>query len=150
MKSHLSYLIVMTVTSAACGGSSNSLVQPSGVMPTGTGPSALTVDGRKSFTNVGETSQLTAVLRSRDGSTRDVTSTARWTAQNTSVATVSSSGLVTSTGLGSARIEITYQELMDSFQISVTPAGTFAAAGDVREPGQGVLAGVRVLEPASG
>jgi Bacterial Ig-like domain (group 2) len=108
------------------------------------------VDGRKSLSAIGETSQLTALARWRDGSTRDVTSTARWSSQNTSVATVSSSGLAMANGFGAARIEVTYEGSLYGFQVSVTPAGTFAATGDVREPGQGTLTGVRVLEPVSG
>ena len=108
------------------------------------------VDGRKSLSAIGETSQLTALARWRDGSTRDVTTTARWSSQNTSVVTVSSSGLAMANGFGAARIEVTYEGSMYAFQLSVTPAGTFAATGDVREPGQGTLSGVHVLEPVSG
>jgi Bacterial Ig-like domain (group 2) len=108
------------------------------------------VDGRKALSAIGETSQLTALARWRDGSTRDVTSTARWSSQNTSVATVSSSGLAMANGFGAARIEATYEGALYAFQLSVTPAGTFAITGDVREPGQGTLTGVRVLEPVSG
>jgi Bacterial Ig-like domain (group 2) len=145
--------VIVALTAAACGGSSNSIVQPSALTTTPSasrGPSMLTVDGRKSLTAIGETSQLTARAGWPDGSTRDVTATARWLSLNTSVATVSSTGMVTGTGLGATRIEVTYESVMSAFQLSVTPVGTFAAAGDVREPGQGALAGVRVLEPVSG
>jgi len=152
MKFRLICVAVVTVTNAGCGGSSD-LAQPSAITttpPSNTAPQSLMVDGRKSLSAIGETSQLTAIARLRDGSTRDVTSTARWSSQNISVATVSSSGLAMAIGLGAARIEVTYEEAMYGFQLSVTPAGTFAAVGDVREPGQGALAGVRVLEPVSG
>ena len=145
--------VVVGLTAAACGGSSDSVVQPSAVSPNPSitqHPYTMTVDGRKSLTAIGETSQLTGLAIWRDGSTRDITSTAHWTSRDTSVATVSSSGLVTAIGFGAARIEVTYESLGNVFQLSVTPVGTFAAVGDVREPGQGALAGVRVLEPASG
>jgi hypothetical protein len=145
--------VCLAATCTACGGSSSALVQPSGVTAVPSidrGPTVLTVDGRKSLTAVGETSQLTAMARWRDGLIRDVTGTARWTSQNTSVATVSPDGLMTGIGLGAARIEVTYEGLLYMFQVSVTPVGTFAAAGDVREPGQGPLAGVRVVETVSG
>ena len=45
---------------------------------------------------------------------------------------------------------MSHGSLNTTVQIVVTPAGTFAVTGDVREPGQGTLAGVRVLEPVSG
>lgn len=142
--------VVLAVTGAACGGSNDSIVQPSAIAATASGPWMLTVDGRQSLDVIGDTSQLTAIASWRDGSTRDVTSTARWTSRNTSVATVSSSGLATAIGFGVADIEAMYESTGRVFQISVTPAGTFAVGGDVREPGQGTLAGVRVSEPVSG
>jgi Big-like domain-containing protein len=145
-------VVVVTVTIAGCGGS-RELAQPSAITATPAGsttPSSLTVDGSKSLNAIGETSQLTALARWRDGSTRDVTRTAHWSSQNTSVATVSPSGLAMAIGFGAARIQVTYEGSMNEFQLSVTPAGTFAATGDVREPGQGTLAGVHVLEPGSG
>lgn len=145
-------VVVITVANAGCGGSGD-LVQPSAITatpPSNTILSSLMVDGRKSLSAIGETSQLTAVARWRDGSTRDVTGTARWSSQNASVATVSPSGLATAIGFGASRIQVMYEGSNYEFQLSVTPAGTFAATGDVREPGQGTLAGVRVVEPASG
>jgi len=152
VKPTLIYAAILALTAAACGGSSD-LAQPSAITATPSGsttPSSLMVDGRKSLSAIGETSQLTAVVRWRDGSTRDVTSTARWSSQNTSVATVSPTGLATAIGFGAARIQVTFEGSNSEFQLSVTPAGTFAATGDVREPGQGTLTGVRVLEPISG
>jgi hypothetical protein len=152
VKPTLIHAAILALTAAACGGSSD-LAQPSAITATPSGnttPSSLMVDGRKSFSAIGETSQLTAVARWRDGSTRDVTSTARWSSQNTSVATVSPTGLAMAIGFGAARIQVTYEGSNSEFQLSVTPAGTFAATGDVREPGQGTLTGVRVLEPISG
>jgi hypothetical protein len=152
MKFPLICVVVVTVTNLGCGGSSD-VAQPSAITTTpsaNTTPQSLTVDGRKSLGAIGETSQLTALARWRDGSTRDVTSTAHWSSQNASVATVSPSGLAIAIGFGAARIQVTYEGSMNEFQLSVTPAGTFAATGDVREPGQGTLTGVRVLEPVSG
>ena len=110
----------------------------------------MVASGRKSLSAIGETSQLTAIAKWPDGTTRDVTADVRWTSRNPSVATVSSSGLATAVGFGAAQIEGLYGSLMTIFQIGVTPAGTFAVTGSVREPGQGALTGVRVLEPVSG
>jgi hypothetical protein len=105
----------------------------------------------KSLSAIGETSQLTATATGPDGAARNVTVDVQWSSGNPSVATISSSGLATAVGFGAAQIEGRYGSLLAVFQIGVTPAGTFAVAGAVREPGQGGgLGGVRVLEPVSG
>jgi len=69
VKFPLIYVVVGSLTSAGCGGSSN-LAQPSAVAATPSGnatPSSLMVDGRKGLSAIGETSQLTALARWRDG-----------------------------------------------------------------------------------
>ena len=109
----------------------------------------LMVNGRKSLSAIGETSQLTAVATWSDGTAREVTDQVRWNSHDPSVASVSSSGVAAAVGFGAARIDAGYEGLNNTFQISVTPAGTFAVTGEVREPGQGPLTGVRVLEPVS-
>jgi hypothetical protein len=148
--------VVIALAGTGCGGSNYSANPATAPTPVSSGqrPTSLTVNGQKSLTAIGETTQLTAVATSQDGTARDVTNEVRWSSQNASVATVSSSGLATAVGFGATRIDAMLDagggSLNNSFQIAVTPAGTFAAAGDVREPGQGALAGVRVLEPVSG
>jgi hypothetical protein len=95
-----------------------------------------------------------AVATWADGTTRDVSAEiSSWTSRDPSVITVSSSGVATAVGFGAARIEARYgppDSGVWAAIISVTPAGTVAVIGDVREPGQGTLAGVRVFEPVSG
>lgn len=53
---------------------------------------------------VGGQLQLKAVATFSDGSTRDVTSSARWTSGSTAVATVSSAGVVTGVAAGITEI----------------------------------------------
>jgi hypothetical protein len=144
--------VVIMSACAGCGGSSNSANQVVGPtpVPSAQRPPSLTVDGRKSLSAIGETSQLRAVVTQSDGTSRDVTGEVRWNSRDPLVATVSSSGLATALGFGAARIDAGYNTLNSSFQIEVTPAGTFAVVGEVREPGQGSVPGVRVLEPVSG
>ena len=147
---------LVALIAASCGGS-NASVDPATApspVPLGQRPlSALTVTGNRSLTAIGERTQLAAVATWPDAR-RDVTSEVRWESQNSSVVTVSSTGLVTAVGFGAARINVSFESgsgsAYASFQIAVTPAGTFAVTGDVREPGQGALAGVRVIEPVSG
>jgi hypothetical protein len=153
MRESLLICVIIALTGAGCGSSSPSVNQP--LAPTTDPsvqrpPSALTINGRKSLSAIGETSQLTAIATWPDGTARDVTVEVRWNSHDSSVAAVSSSGLATAVGFGAARVDAGYASLNNTFQIGVTPAGTFAVTGDVREPGQGGVAGVRVLEPVSG
>ena len=153
MRTSLLPCLIFALAGAGCGGFSDSASQPLAptAVPAGQHPpTALLTSGRKSLRAIGETSQLTATATWRDGTTRDVTAEVRWNSRNVSVATVSSSGLATAVGFGAAQIDGTYDSLLVTFQIEVTPAGTFAVTGSVREPGQGAVAGVRVLEPVSG
>jgi hypothetical protein len=63
---------------------------------------------------VGGTSQLQAVATFSDGTTKDVTNSTditaptNWGSLNTSVATVSSTGVVTGVSVGSVTIQVTY------------------------------------------
>jgi len=63
---------------------------------------------------VGGTSQLTAVATFSDGTTKDVTSSADvtaptfWLSANTTIATVSPTGVVTGVSVGSVTIQVTY------------------------------------------
>ena len=145
--------VVLAVAGVGCGGASNS-TQP--VAPSPFAPNVLmrlTVTGNNALTAIGESTQLAGIASWSDGTTRDVTAEITWTSANPSVVTVSSSGLATAIGFGVARINAKYPPPNGGIwqaTISVTPAGTFAVAGEVREPGQGALAGVRVLEPVSG
>ena len=111
---------------------------------------ALTVTGRTSLTAIGETSQLTAIATASDGTKREVVADVSWNSLNSAVVTISSSGLATAVGFGGARIDVSHRSVSTTVQILVTPAGTFVVTGNVREPGQGGLAGVHVLEPVSG
>jgi len=146
------FCVVIVLADVGCGGSSNAAYQS--VAPTAlssSNPSTFTINGRTSLGAIGETTQLTAVATFPDKTVRDVTSEAGWTSENESVATVSSSGVVTAVGFGAAQIDATYANWGHiSVHIGVTPAGTFAVTGSVREPGQGAVPGVRVLEQASG
>ena len=142
--------VAIALAGAGCGSNESAqLVAPTPV-PSALSAPSLTVDGRTSLSAIGETSQLRAVVTQSDGTSRDVTNEVRWNSRDPIVATVSASGLATAVGFGAARIDAGYDTLNRSFQIAVTPSGTFAATGEVREPGQGPIAGVRVLEPASG
>jgi hypothetical protein len=147
--------VVLAVAGASCGGSSPSANQPAGPSPIAPNVlTRLTLSGSNALTAIGDTTQLVGIASWSNGTTRDVTAEITWTSADPSVVTVSLSGLATAVGFGVASIDAKYNGTSNGgiwrVTISVTPAGTFAVAGDVREPGQGTLAGVRVLEPVSG
>jgi uncharacterized protein YjdB len=91
----LMFAVLTAVSVAACGSSTT----PSTV-------SAITVTG--GVPSVGTTSQLTATAVLSDNTTQDVTSTSTWSSSNTSIATVSATGLVTGVASGTAVIQAIY------------------------------------------
>jgi uncharacterized protein YjdB len=99
-------LVAFTI---ACGSSATSPTTVSTVAVTGTAPA------------IGATSQFTATATFMDGTSQDVTSQATWSSSNTSDATVSSIGLVTGVAAGTVAIQATYQNVIGSDQITVTP-----------------------------
>jgi uncharacterized protein YjdB len=72
---------------------------------------------------VGQTSQLTAmvVLSAIGAGTQDVTSQASWRSADNSIATVSASGVVTGVAHGATTVTASYQGVVGSAQITVTP-----------------------------
>lgn len=77
----------------------------------------------------GRTTKFTVVKRTFTNGTQtngqDVSSTFTWTSSNTSVATVSSNGVVTGVGKGTATITAKYGETTLTGTVTVTPAYTY-------------------------
>ena|SRR5437588_11973818 len=72
---------------------------------TNAAPTSLTVSpSTATIATAGETTQLHATENFADGSTQDVTNSATWSSDNTTIATVSNSGLVTGQSIGTANI----------------------------------------------
>jgi uncharacterized protein YjdB len=69
---------------------------------------------------IGATAQFTATATLSDGTTRNINSSATWGSSNTSIATVSSSGIVTGARAGSAVITATYQGVAGSMTITIS------------------------------
>jgi hypothetical protein len=89
---------------------------------------------------VGQTAQFTATATMSNGTSQTVTTQATWQSSNTSVATVSSTGLVTAVGAGSADIRATYQSVSGSAAVTVAaapppppPPSAFTISGTARE-----------------
>jgi trimeric autotransporter adhesin len=69
---------------------------------------------------VGSSSQFTALANMSNGTSQDVTSLATWTTSDNTVATVSSTGVVTAVADGSASVQATYQTVTGTEVISIT------------------------------
>lgn len=107
---HAAAAIALAAVATAC---SKSPTSPgSGGGGNGGGSTAtvtsLAVTGTSSIAANG-TTQLTATANYSDGSQRNVTATATWTSANAAVASVSSSGLVTARGTGTAQIVAVFE-----------------------------------------
>jgi hypothetical protein len=111
-------------------------------------PVKVEITGNMELRAVGDTSQLTATATHSDGTIADVTRETRWVSSLPWIASISSAGLVTSLALGVTQIHAQYPAngpaVSDLDLVTVTPAGTFALVGRVREPGAGAVASARV------
>jgi hypothetical protein len=125
---------------------------PAVVTPAAPSVTGVDLTGNVSLTTIGETSQLTATATFSDGTVKDVTSdaNAKWSSNDPSVITVSSSGLLTVVALGRSSVIVSYQAKSSVKTVTATPPGTFVIAGWVREPGASGVPGVRVTDTASG
>jgi len=104
--------------------------------PTAPGSPAVTTVAITSATLTPSSVQLTAVAQLNDGATKDVTTSAQWDSTNTTIAVVSSSGLVTAIAAGDVDIHATYQSVVASARVHLAaPDGpsTFVLSGIVRE-----------------
>src|SRR5262249_13741294 len=97
-------------------------------------------------TVVSPTVQLTATARFSDGSSQDVTRSASWATSDASLATVSSTGLVTVHANGEVDVRATFQDVVGSLHLTLSLTKASALTGIVREVAPNVrpLAGVRV------
>lgn len=74
-----------------------------------------------SSVGVGATQQFMASGVYSDGTSKDITSSAKWTSSSTAVATVSSAGLATAVAAGSTTIEAAAAGISGSATLAVTP-----------------------------
>jgi hypothetical protein len=78
---------------------------------------------------IGQTSQLTAKAKLSNGTTQDVTAQATWQSSNTTVATVSATGLVTVQAFGSVDISASYHNVTGRLSLSVVVTLTSVQVG---------------------
>jgi len=147
--------LLLSIVTASCGDSKTIQGSPGSPTPTpGTpSPSAslsrVLISGGVPLTQIGATAQFLATAVYSDGATQDVTQSALWFTSDPRVASVSA-GRVTVVAFGQTFISVNYSGRGGSVTVNATPAGTFVVSGGVREPGQGPLANVEVIEALSG
>ncbi len=111
-------LLLSSTFAWACTTSSSSSATPT---PTVSG---VAIAGNGAFTSKNATSQLTASASMSGGGTQDVSATATWSTSAATVATVTSTGLVTAVGHGTATISAVYQGSSGSLAALVTLRAT--------------------------
>ena len=97
----------------------------------------------------GDTAQFQATATLSNGTSRTVTSQAAWESSDTSIATVTNTGVVTALAPGEAEIRATYQDVtgIARFPIADTPPAptTFSVSGTIRDAGSSTpIAGATV------
>jgi len=116
---------------SACDRHHRSPTEPTG--PTGSAVSSIDVTGQTSLANPGDTTQLTAILRSPDGTTRDVTAEATWRVTDGDVASLEAPGLFRARRYGSTMVEVTIGSPISRWTtLRVSPPDTFLVSGSVR------------------
>ena len=146
-------VVVATLAAVtACGSSPTAPINPPVAVQT-----SLTITGNLSFTGVGQAGQLTVTAGYSDGTTKNITSSVKWTVWIDTVAAISPTGMLTTTGLGATFVDMQNNSVPSSsplffrsMVVTVTPPGTLALFGWTREPGSGPLPGVLVRDPLSG
>ena len=112
--------IVVTLSLCGCSG-------PTGPTLSTPTPSSLAISVPSGQTPaVGRPVQLTATVSLSDGTTRDVTTQAVWSSNNSLVATVTAGGVVTLVTDGCATITAFYQQVIGSYGLFTTPDGDAA------------------------
>src|SRR5947209_3493708 len=98
-----------------------------------TAPAAVTVSNVQ-ITSVASSAtslQLTAIARSSDGTSRDVTRTATWLSSNVQLATIGSTGSVTVVGTGDVDMGATFEGIAGSIRLNVARPAEFTLRGVV-------------------
>jgi hypothetical protein len=128
---------ILLLMAVGCGGSAPSSPQSPSNLPTVTSVTVTAVTTGSQF-------QCAAVARLSDNSTQTVTTQAIWTSSNSSVATVTASGLVTPISTGSIDIGAAYGGVTGTLRLAVTvsspspsPSPTCTLSGTVRDASTG-------------
>src|SRR5581483_4054157 len=118
-------VLVVLAACAACGSSSTNSAPTSPATPV-TSPAtpvtvrSIVVAGNNALVAPNQTTQLTATAMLSNSTVQSVTSQAAWDSSNTSIVSVSTSGLLTANGFGSADVHATYQGVSGTLTVNVS------------------------------
>jgi len=112
------FVVVAGLMLTGCGSNGTSQ-NPSNPTPSVT-LSSITITPSITSLNVGATQQLTATGKYSDGSSKNVTASVTWTSSSTSLATVSSGGLVTAVKNGNVNINATLNSISSSLKLTIS------------------------------
>jgi hypothetical protein len=105
--------------------------------------SSLTITGLPASVSYGQVLQLTATATLADGTTKEVLEpVAQWSSSNPSIATVSSNGLVTITGIGEAKVTATVEHAQGAVHLAVPEPAAPVARLAVRIDDHGSAAAI--------
>lgn len=124
-------LAILLFITTACGDSGTTNGGPAG--PSSPTVTSVTVTGTLTLVNIGQTSQLSATAHFAKGTTQNVTTQATWSSSDSTIATVSPGGLVTSVAVGTATITATYQSVAGTTRVTVTRPAAYVLSGAVAE-----------------
>jgi Big-like domain-containing protein len=138
--------IAVLLAATACGGTS---ARSPSMIPTAPTAPAVTSLAITSVPVSASSLQLAALAHFSDGTSKDITTTARWESTNTNAAVVSVTGLVSAVAGGDVDIHATYQSTMATTHVQLArPDGpsTFVLSGVVHEvsPNARALGNVRI------
>lgn len=119
------FVLLLLLVSCGANGGSSSPVTLQGVGVTPANPSIA----------VGATQQFKATGNYSDGSSKDLTSSAKWTSKTTGVATVNSSGLATAVAAGSSVIQASSGGVSGSTTLTVNPPAVSFKSGQTFSSG---------------
>jgi hypothetical protein len=122
-------VILLAGLVSACAGDSPTTPSQTSGSPT---LISVTVAGTLSLT-LNQTSQFTATAYFAKGTGQNVSAQAAWSSANTTIATVSATGLVTCVGTGTTEIRASYQGVSGSAPVTVTRPVSYVLGGTVTE-----------------
>ena len=141
MKAHRAQAALLCISLlSACGGGS---FAPGVATSSSQSLESIQITPSNPAISLGENQQFTATGNYHDGSTKDITGSVAWASSNTSVATISGSGLAASRATGSAPITATLSGVSGQatltvtkaslVSISITPANPFLVLGTLQQ-----------------
>ena len=135
----LTLIMGLALVAALPAGCNKSPTSPSTALPSNSGPSDGLTTTRIDIAvpqslPPGESAQLTAIAFFSDESTRDITNEAQWKSGDTSVLSISNTGLATAHRTGNIFVRAAFNGKESSQrEILVLPAGTYKVGGFVRD-----------------